>query len=221
MTMTTTTGDPATVPVINAHQFRKWADAASSYRGDGPFWLVYNEGGEPTIEEAEIPPAGAVFGVETREVTERPTPAAVIIDCHGSTRDLVGSYDAVFWTEAAVEKFVFPYYASKSLWDAADVLDKLSFYWYGTIPLVGLDGEGVGTVLSSVDAAPYAVAHTPDSDWNTLSLDGIGPIGSDIHLLVRDGDAVRAVRLSDLPDPEASAERAGRAPRTPAATAAG
>jgi hypothetical protein len=201
----------ATIPILNAVDLRKWADAASSYRGGAPFWLVYRDGEEPIIRESESPPDGAVFGVDTREVCDRPKPSSVVIDCDGSNRDLVKAYDALFWSEAAVEKFVIPYYASKSLWEAAAVLDKLSWYWYGEIP-PDTDEPGSTDGLPP-GSAPYAIAHTPDSDWNTLSL------GSDIHLLVRDGLAVRAVRLSDLPDPPPQAERGDRARRTLAATA--
>lgn len=199
-------------PVIDAHQLREWADAAASYRDDGPFWLVHEEGKVPLIVPGCAPPAGAVFGVATRAVEERPKPA-VKIDCDGATRELADTYDAVFWSESAVEKFVFPYYASKSLWDAAFELDKLAYYWYGTVPVEDESG-------AEQHGVPYALAHTPDSDWNSLSLDGIGPAGSELHLLVRVEDAVHAVRLADLPPPMRG-ERADLAPRTPAVKGGG
>jgi hypothetical protein len=200
-------------PIIDAHVLREWADAAASYRDDGPFWLVYREGESPTIlpGPADSPPTGAVFGVATREVEKRLKPGAVIVDCDGSTRDLADAYDAVFWSEAAVEKFVLPYYASKSMWDAASELEKLSKYWYGTVPVEDESGD-------LLDGVPYALMHTPDSDWNGVSIDGIGPVSAELHLLVKAGSVLRAVRLCDL-DPK-HPERADRAPRTLAATAA-
>jgi hypothetical protein len=206
-----------TIPTLNAEQLRILSDAASGYRGGDPFWLIYRGDEAPTVVRAATPPADAVFCVETREVEDRPKPTAMIIDCDGSTRDLSESYDAVFWSEAAVEKFVFPYYASKSLWEAASVLEKLSKYWYGTVPPDTQGGADANADPVPLGSVPYALAHTPDSDWNTMSQDGIG---SDFHLLVKDGAVVRAVRLSDLPDLPASAERADRAPRTPAVLAA-
>ena len=205
----------STVPILNARQLRQWADAAASRRGGNPHYLVYREGKPPIIVESPTPPDGAVFGVETPEVEDRPKPSAVIIDCEGGTRDLAKQYDAVFWSEASVEKFVLPYYASKAMWEAAAVLDKLSWYWYGNIPPA--DGADAPDDAPG-KTAPYALAHTPDSDWNTLTSEGVG---SDLHLLVRDGLTVRAVRLSDLPPPPEGGLAAGAdlARRTPAATA--
>jgi len=207
------------IPTLNAEQLRILSDAASGYRGGDPFWIIYRGDEPPTVVRAATPPADAVFCVKTREVENRPKPTAVIIDCDGTTRDLAESYDAVFWSEAAVEKFVFPYYASKSLWEAASVLEKLSHYWYGTVPpdTQGRDIQGRDTDPVPLGSVPYALAHTPDSDWNTMSQDGIG---SDFHLLVKDADVVRAVRLSDLADLPASAGKADLAPRTPAVMAA-
>lgn len=206
-------GPFASPPMIDAHQLREWAEAASSRRDGNPFWLVHHEGKVATIVSAMHPPAGAVLGVKTREVEKRPKPSAVIIECGGDPFELTKQYDAVFWSEAAVEKFVLPYYASKSLWDAASVLDKLACHWYGRIPGEPDVGQEVGPV-------PFALAHTPDSDWNALSADGTSSAGSELHLLFKEGDGVRPVALSDLESPRRG-ERAGLPPHTPAATAGG
>ncbi|HEV7589876.1 MAG TPA: hypothetical protein VGO40_17305 [Longimicrobium sp.] len=183
------------IPILDAHQLRELADAASSMRKPGgePIYGVVTDPTSLSPKLAIVPgdgtvvPEGALFEIDTHEVEKRPTATAVIIDSDGVTKDLAEDYDAVFWSEASVEKFVFPYYASKSLWDAAFVLDTLSTYWYGKVPvpeeLTGLAGE-VG--------APFALAHTPDSDWNTLSL------GSDLHLLIKGEQGVQKVSLADL-----------------------
>jgi hypothetical protein len=196
--------------ILNAEQLRQFADAAESRRGGDPYWITYRDQDEPGVWQGADAPPDAVFGVQTKVVEDRPKLASMIVDCGGHTRDLVEQYDAVFWSEAAVEKFILPYYASKSMWEAAAVLDKLSYYWYGTIP--GEDGDDGDDPL-----VPYAIAHTPDSDWNTVAVDGIGP---QLHFLVRDEDGVRAVRLSDLADPPPRAERVDPAGRTRVATAA-
>jgi hypothetical protein len=207
------------IPTLNAMQLRALADAASSKRKPGgePFYLVLEEGFPDLVPrlklvkgEGEIEPLGAMLEIDTFEVEPRPSPRAVIIDCEGSTRELVKDYDAVFWSEAAVEKFVLPYYASKSLWEAAAVLEKISYYWYGRVPadtnalpadpFVENAGEAMETAAWGEGDVAYALMHTPDSEWNTISPSGA--IGSDAHLLVRNPvTGVRVVRLSDLDDP--------------------
>lgn len=215
------------VLVMNAQQLRAVADAAESLRnpdgGQDPFYVVYEEGQKPQIMQSAGPPPNAVFELDTLEVEPRPTPSRVVIECDGVTRELVQEYDAVFWSESAVEKFVLPYYASKSMWEAAAVLDKISMYWYGEIPpATDPSGPVDDLVAESTEPLPppYALAHTPDSEWSVL--DGLGsPTGHNLHLLVKDGEAIRAVRLSDLPDPprpHARSGTAGPARRTHAAT---
>jgi len=218
--------------VLNAQQLREIADAAASLRkpdgGPDPYYLVVTQEVNKESQhlkwvQSESAPPNAVFGLDTWEVEPRPTPTSVQIACEEANRNLVPDYDAVFWSESAVEKFVLPYYASKSLWDAAAVLEKISWYWYGGVP-------GEQSASTSMDelageseealAAPFALVHTPDSEWSVLYPDGA--VGHDLHLLIKDGDVVRAVRLSDLPDPPqpaARAGRAGRARRTHGATA--
>jgi hypothetical protein len=220
------------VLVLNAFQLRAVADAAASLRnpsgGEDAYYLVshvvHGEDGEKVKLKwvhSNRRPDNAVFGLDTHEVEPRLTPSRVEITCEGATRDLVPTYDAVFWSESAVEKFLLPYYASKSLWDAADVLGKISWYWYGRIPTetsASTHTEDVGETEEPL-ATPFAMAHTPDSEWTVLDADV--PAGHDLHLLIKDGDVVRAVRLSDLPDPPQPGARAGRggpARRTHAAT---
>jgi hypothetical protein len=154
------------------------------------------------------------FEIDTREVEMRPKVTEVTFAVEGETLtdNLADAYDAVFWSEAAVEKFVLPYYASKSLWEAAAVLDKLSMYWYGQIPPDTDPGEGESSDVHFLVDPPFAIAHTPDSDYTSLE--------SDLHLLFRVGAVVQAYRLSDLPHPCASDGRAGRGQRTRAAMVA-
>jgi hypothetical protein len=232
------------IPTLNALQLRALADAASSKRKPGgePFYLVLQDGfPDPDLDprpalklvqgKGATEPVGAVLEIDTFEVERRPTVDHVVIGCEGDDQrvELANSYDAVFWSEAAVEKFVLPYYASKSLWEAAAVLDKISHYWYGRVPadtnelplapFVENAGEAMETEGWGEGDVAYALMHTPDSEWNTISESGA--IGSDLHLFVRNPTTgSRVVRLSDLPDPPGGtrAGRAGPARRTPAAT---
>lgn len=210
-------------PVLDAHQLRLVAEFASSQRkvGGDPLYAV-------TVPESDVVGSsntlifvsslaeGRVpwFEIDTCEVEVRPKVTAVTLAVEGEPLmdNLADAYDAVFWSEAAVEKFVLPYYASKSLWEAAAVLDKLSMYWYGQIPPDTDVGEGESSHVHFLVDPPFAIGHTPDSDYRSLE--------ADLHLLFRDGARVRAYRLSDLPDPGARHGRAGRGQRTPAAMAA-
>jgi hypothetical protein len=212
-----------TWPVLDAHQLRMVAEFASSQRrvGGDPLYAVTDPesgvaGAENTLQFVSSLAEGQVprFEIDTREVEMRPKVTKVTFAVEGETLtdNLADAYDAVFWSEAAVEKFVLPYYASKSLWEAAAVLDKLSMYWYGQIPPDTDPGEGEAPHVRFLVDPPFAIAHTPDSDYRSLE--------SDLHLLFRDGPVVRARRLSDLPDLPASAGRADRAPRTLAGMAA-
>lgn len=190
------------VPRLDAHQLRELADAASSRRRPGgePFFGVVRNGAlHIEAGDDRKPPTGALFEIDTFTVEPRPAPTAVIIDCAGQALDLASKYDAVFWSEAAVEKFVFPYYASKSLWEAAAVLTKLSFYWYRSVPA---DTDPTPPLAGHVvfEGVPYALAHTPDSDWDPIEE---SVPHKDLHLLVMAAEGPKAVPLADLPDPPA------------------
>lgn len=106
-----------------------------------------------------------------------------------SEMESLQQYDAVFWSESAVEKFVFPYYASKCQWHAAHVLEKLTRVWYGYIPR-----PGVGPEHATLDAdmeIPFAVGHLPRSDYVELT--------EELVVISRDSKgAVKHRRLSEF-----------------------
>ena len=211
------------IPILNAEQLRQLTDAAASRRGGDPYWVVYGGQDSPTVHQSSDAPRDAVFGVQTRKVDPQRAPVTEVIVAseHVLTKNLAHKYDAVFWSEAAVEKFVLPYYASKSMWSAAFVLDLISECWYDGIPLP--DGLPLPEDLAEMDPVPFAMAHTPDSDWGFIGPedDPTRLLVSDLHLLLR-GPAgeVRVMRLSDVLDLREAAGTAGRARRTPAETAA-
>jgi hypothetical protein len=200
---------PRPIPCLDAHQLRELAEAASSLRRPGgePFYGVVASDGVLRIlpGTCEIP-GRRLFEIDTYEVEQRPRPTSVKVECGGTESELADRYDALFWSEAAVEKFVLPYYASKSLWEAAAVLNKISFHWYGGVPKDtrgGFSGSTrrPGVLAEAEDEVPFAIGHTPDSDWSDLT--DAHRSAPDLHLLFRRGDAVEARPLSRLPDPPA------------------
>jgi hypothetical protein len=210
---------------LNAHELRMLADFAESLRGSNgdPIYILPGDDGGLAWRTGGDAPGNTLFTVDTMDVTPgRVKPSAVTIAVAGQVPlQLADQYDAVFWSESAVEKFVLPYYASKSMWDAAAELTALSIAWYGRVPA---DGDvQVGPVpdpadAPSTDPIPVALAHTPDSDWSDLSA------GGEFHGLFTDGGALRAVPLRELHAKLRSEAGAGGAagppPQTPAAQAA-
>lgn len=182
---------------INAVQLRGIADAAASLRGpDGmPLYLVAVPDGlgsvVPELRFGPEPPPNTLLELDTYEVApEREHPNAVILDVDSDAIDLVPKFDAVFWSESAVEKFVLPYYASKCLWDAAEELDVLSRAWYGRVPKTD---AGAGDGAPTAEVVPVALAHTPDSDWDTLPTGTQTGVREEFHVLYRDGENLRSM----------------------------
>lgn len=99
--------------------------------------------------------------------------------------------DAVFWTAAAVEKFVVPYYASVYGDQAPKKLTDL----IGILGTVRPDDDAVPpALLSRRDSTPFAVAHMPKSEY--VQVDG------GMVVLAADGDGnVSALSVSDYLKP--------------------
>jgi hypothetical protein len=224
--MPTISDEPGTT-TLNAHQLRMLADYAESLRGrDGdPIYIVPGEHGGVTALTGVDKPADTLFTVDTFDVgSGRLKPSAVTFSVAGQDPvQLADEFDAVFWSESAVEKFVLPYYASKSMWDAAAELVILSKAWYGKVP-TDKDVQP-GPVPDSVrvlsgDELPVGLAHTPDSDWSEVG----GSTGGEFHALVKGDAGLEAIPLRELYaklyPPAGAGEAAGRPPRTPAAPAA-
>ena len=162
-------------------------------RGDGRNWDVM-VGVEAEPDDLSVTMATGV--IQRR----RPRVEAVSITPEGGDEMSLSDYDAVFWSEAAVEKFVLPYYAAKCQWAAAHVLDAFSRAFYGGIPNTqgGIDTpEKAGE-----EEYPFAVGHLPRSDYVELAAADApaattARLGAELHLLYVTGDrAIRAVPLS-------------------------
>lgn len=206
-----------TIPV-DSLVLREAADAASSNRG-ARVWCLMQDGGV-CIQPVQTSPDS--FAVTTSYVGNRPRPpvsaAGMTAGTDGSV-DLLKIYeedgswtsaDAVFWTEAAVEKFVFPYYASKMQWDAPTFLSVMAEAWYGHVP---------GTINPAPvileEPLPFAIVHIPRSDYAAMTVAELTELtteqeepetdaqetkNEDLMLLtwIEEERRVKSVRMSDL-----------------------
>jgi hypothetical protein len=176
--------------LLDAQKLRSLAETAASLRGprgDRYFFVQTGPPGRGKLDQKHLPneppPDGTVIQLDTSaQQPDRPKVTGACIKAEGKSFSL-DRYDAVFWSEAAVEKFVFPYYASKSMWSAAYHLAELSREWYGFIP-----GRDTPQETGSV---PFAIGHVPDSEFETIPAEP----GHDLHLFFRDG---RVMSVADL-----------------------
>jgi hypothetical protein len=117
--MVTTAAD--VVLHINATDFAALAETADGLRGED-LVLVRDAEQKPRLREALQ--EGDVVATEVRVWTDRPPRKkireVVCVPEEGRLRTLeTGSgYDAVFWSDSAVEKFLYPYYHAQRLWNA-------------------------------------------------------------------------------------------------------
>lgn len=166
---------------LDAYELRGIAEAAASARGsNGEPYFVIQEGEPGTgqlllrpAEPGETPPPRTIMVINTPpQLKDRPAITEACITPEGGNPCSLLAYDAVFWTEAAVEKFVFPYYVSKSMWKSKNHLAALSDTWYHRGPK-----SDPGT--EEDQGVPFAMGHVPDSDFVPLT----GSEGGDIHVL--------------------------------------
>jgi hypothetical protein len=163
------------IATVNSLEARVMADYASGMRGEPDVLLT---GMDPDGEHFRVRPdrkhgpCSNAKDVATPVYTPfvQPARAPVVgvgIQAEGmSGMESLMQYDAVFWSEAAVEKFLFPYYASKYQWHAAHALEKLTKIWYGYIPRPGAGPENA--MLDANMEIPFAVGHLPRSDYVEL-----------------------------------------------------
>lgn len=163
---------------------RSVADAAASHRRSGgePGYMVTTHdlvGGWSTVfvpqTDQQAPVSGPtveVTPVDTPTITDRPAVLNVYIQAEGMQHgymEALDRYDAVFWSESAVEKFVLPYYASKSQYAAAEVLTGLSELFYHKIPSPDRTDEPAPSSDRTDEPVPFAVAHLPRSTYENLT----------------------------------------------------
>jgi hypothetical protein len=117
-------------PPMNSDQLRRVADFAGAVRG-AELWTEYDKPRRKIHRShAELNTAETAFvPTRTRPDAIRPLVATVSPGIDGPDLVKAGA-DALFWSEGAVEKFLFPYYASAAGWDAEVFLRRLNDAWY-------------------------------------------------------------------------------------------
>jgi hypothetical protein len=167
-------GGSAAAPRTMSYQdLRKMAEAAASFRGK-EFWMVIGpEGWEARTEEPEPGPDHVAIRCRNDPTAARPEVTRAELGTSAVAKaDLlrlkVGGReeraDAVFWSAAAVEKFLVPYYASVYGNQAAPEIAKL-VQVLDSPPVGGGEGDPAG---ASPDA--FALAHIPRSEY--VKVDG-------------------------------------------------
>ncbi len=213
--------------MLDSIALRALAEYAQSVRAPGgdPVYFVATpsaDGGcriEHQKERSEVTgPQAVVTPASTPTVRPgRPKMESVDVKAAGMAHhESMMKYDALFWSEAAVEKFLFPYYASKYQWLAAHVLAVLSRLFYGHVPTSAATTEttevptgtagttGASAAFAELDAeeVPFAVGHIPRSDYGIVDEAGTGPetaaasfLGRELAVLFRAPDGTVRHRL--------------------------
>lgn len=147
MTNPTLTGqDPdilgGSTPAPDSLDMRMAAEWASGVRAE-TLYFTWNHTLELTTSPTALGP------VQTSDdVSQRPALSAVSFSIEGVEEALIipgSTVDALFWSESAVEKFLFPYYASMTAYQGTEFLAKLVRAWQG---------------YSGTDVQVVALAHT-------------------------------------------------------------
>lgn len=126
-----------TVSPLAYHQVRQLAESALSM-ATGPASFVFNGNGMEFVPPELSPPEQGVL-VQTSNRSKRPAlgymtlqlPPAAAGGAPPALDTVLYHADAVFWSEAAVKKFVNPYCASCGGYHAADALTDLRRAWNG------------------------------------------------------------------------------------------
>lgn len=117
---------------LTANELRKLAEAADGIR-DKTAYVVWS-GDEPQVKTKLDDGDELIVECETRnDAKGRAAFKSIVldpplIDADGNAiKNIADKYDAMFWSEAAVEKFVIPYYARfKSPQDLTRILDAFN-----------------------------------------------------------------------------------------------
>jgi hypothetical protein len=102
-------------PRVDSRQISWWAESADGAR-DKELALVLTASGEYIVKEEE-PGDHVVLRMYTPSTTpDRMKPVEITFQAPGCEKVRIDEVaDAIFWTESAVDKFLFPYYASQRL----------------------------------------------------------------------------------------------------------
>jgi hypothetical protein len=184
-----------TVTPLAYHQVRQLAESALSM-ATGPASFVFNGDGMEFVPPEMSPPEQGVL-VQTSNPSKRPRlgymtlqlPPATAGGAPPSLDTVMYHADAVFWSEAAVKKFVNPYCASCGGYYATEALTNLRLAWNG----VAQDARVFALLHVTWDTPPVPEHMEPlwvafaSADGTTSAL----PLGAYIqrHQPVLQGDA--------------------------------
>ncbi len=204
---------------LTSMQLRALAEWASGYRGE--VVEFYDREGQIYLWRTSVDgpcPFPVLLACDTPIVVQgRPPVTVAQIGVAGDMPvDLLAipwgggmaTADAVFWSESAVEKFLFPYYASKGSWLADLYTEALRTVFYGPRALEWYqraqddpgefqDPSGISEDslhdLENVLEDPFGLVHIPKSDYipEEVDLPGGGALlprlgtGGELCVLVR------------------------------------
>ena len=167
---------PDELPLLDARQLRELGETADGARGDERVIVARKKDGRFSFDvlseaqasddpEVRSGAAKRVLRVQTSvKVRDRPAAKVVVTSADGKPADgLPPNADAVFLSESAAEKFLFPYYESVRIFEPKQLADLKKRF---------LDPRAGRYVI--------AIAHTPPSHPHDVTVSG-----SSIGLLVQ------------------------------------
>ena len=164
---------------LTYQELRMAAEAAASFRDQEVYLVVDDQGWSVRAKRPDNPDGKAVIPVrspgkptlpppvELAQIGTDPTNPANLLNLKDPNGNLIGPADSVFWTAAAVEKFLVPYYASVyGDWSPKKLATLIGILGNPRAPLA----KGRSTA-DQADGA-FAVAHMPKSEY--VQMDGGG-----------------------------------------------
>lgn len=173
--------------VLDAMQLRALAEWASGYRGEV---VDFYEGADGQIglwsrSQGECPYPVILTCDTPFVVPDRPAVTVARLGTAEQAVDLLNlpynggtlAADAAFWSESAVEKFLFPYYASKGSWEADLYAEALRTVFYGPRPIWSYEdvlrhpedfmdpGAAERQAQNEDGEEPFGLVHIPKSDY--------------------------------------------------------
>jgi hypothetical protein len=117
---------PPPVRVPDATNLSWLAETADGTRGETLYLIKDTKEKLQLVSEGDLKGRAYLATVETpKKRRERQEVTEVV--CHGknysATLKSTEKYDAVFWTESSIDKFLYPYYAAHRIWD--ERMDKV------------------------------------------------------------------------------------------------
>lgn len=121
---------------ITAHDLRRLAERADALRGEDLFLEIDAEGKAQIVRAADTPntTGSRPVAVRTDDAPGHPPLEAATLHRPSAGQavrvETASGFDAAFWKESAVQKFVFPYYAATASRERFDTI--WSAYWSAT-----------------------------------------------------------------------------------------